>query len=83
MDVILKYSSSFFEDNFLVIVSLQENSGSIRHNVERIDENGDIVINRLEPEIGTADMAEWNIIIELANSTKTEQFRPVFVNIKN
>ena len=76
------YSDDFFANNFLVIVLLEEGSGSIRHKVEKIDQNGDIIINRLIPEVGTDDMAEWNIIIELNNSFKLEQFRVVLVDKK-
>jgi hypothetical protein len=79
-NTIEKYSDNYFEDNFLVIVELWEPSGSIRHKVERIDENGDIVIRRLVPEFGTDDIGQWGIIIELNNNFKTEQFQAVFVN---
>ena len=81
-NAIAKYSNKFFEDNFLVIVLLEESSGSNRHKVERVDRNGGIFISRLIPEIGTADMAAWNIIIELNNSFKSEQFR-VGLHINN
>jgi len=74
------YSNDFFANNFLVIVLLEEGSGSISHKVERIDRNGDIVINRFIPEVGTCDMAEWNIVIELNNDFKLEQYRVVLVD---
>jgi hypothetical protein len=76
------YSDYFFEENYIVVVSLWEPSGSIRHRVERIDENGDIVISRLLPEIGTTDIGEWSIIIGLNNDVKIEQFKAVFVDVK-
>ena len=76
-NVIANYSNVYFADNFLVMVQLEENSGSNRHKVERIDRNGDIIIEQLIPEIGTADMATWNIIIELNNSLKREQFQVI------
>jgi len=80
MNAAAKYNNNFFTDKFLVVITLEENSGSIRHKVERIENNGNIVINRLVPEIGTSDMAEWNIIIELNNSFKAEEFRAIFVD---
>ncbi len=64
-----------------MIVELWEPSGSIRHKVERIDENGNIIINRLMPEIGTTDIGQWSIIIELNNNFKFEKFKTVFVDI--
>jgi len=80
-DTIEKYSDDYFADNFLVILYLWEPSGSIRHKVERINENGEIVINRLMPEIGTTDIGYWGIIIELNNNFKLEQFQTVFLDI--
>jgi len=76
-DAVAKYTGNYFTDNFLVIVLLEENSGSNRHEVEKVEANGDIIINRLIPEIGTADMATWTIIIELNNSYKLEKFQVV------
>lgn len=73
-NAISKYSDSYFRDNFLLIVLLEENSGSNRHKVERVDKNGDIIIERLIPEIGTSDMATWSIIIELNNNLKLDKY---------
>jgi len=80
IDAIEKYSDSFFASRYLVIVLLEEGSGSIRHRVDRVDGNGDVVICRLLPEIGTSDMAEWHIIIELDSSFKPGQFNAVFID---
>jgi len=74
IEAIEKYSESFFTNSYLVVVLLEEISGSIRHKVDSVNADGDIVINRLQPEIGTDDMAEWNIIIELENSFMPETF---------
>jgi len=76
-NLLSKYSDEYFNGNFLVIVFLIETSGSNRHNIERVDRNGDIIINQIRPDIGTADMAAWNIIIELDNSFRLEQFQVV------
>jgi len=80
IDAIKDYSEEYFIKNFLLIVLLEEGSGSIRHKVEMIDVNGKIVISRLLPELGTDDMAEWNIIIELNNNLKLKQFNAVFID---
>jgi len=76
-NIIAKYTDSFFTDNFLVIVFLLETSGSNRHKVEKVDRDGNIFIQRIQPEIGTADMATWSIIIELDNSFKLDKFQVV------
>jgi len=65
IDAMKNYTDAFFTNRSLVLVLLEEGSGSIRHRVDDVGENGDIVISRLLPEIGTADMAQWHIIIEL------------------
>ena len=81
IEAIENYSDTFFADNFLVLVLLEEGSGSIRHKVERIDKNGDIAISRLIPEGDcTGDMAEWHIIIERGKDTLPKQFRVVFTD---
>jgi len=78
-DAIENYSEEFFENNFIVIVLLSEYSGSIRHEVESVDSNGEIMIIRKVPEIGTSDMAQWTIIIELNNDYKAEQYSVDFI----
>ena len=75
LNTISKYTNNYFSNNFLVIIFLQENSGSNRHRVDKIDFNGDIIIERLVPEIGTSDMATWNIIIELNNNFKSDKYQ--------
>ncbi|MCL2816671.1 MAG: hypothetical protein FWD23_18890 [Oscillospiraceae bacterium] len=80
-----KYTDTFFEENFLLIILVNEGSGSVRHEVERVDKN-DIIINRLLPGNDiqmTDDMAEWHIIIELSRDyivpkLKTEPFNVIF-----
>ena len=78
INAIQKYTDVFFQSKYLVIVSVVETSGSISHNVESIAENGNIIIRRSVPEIGTSDMAQWEIIIELDASFKPGQFSAVF-----
>jgi len=79
-DAINVYTNDFFVGNFLAVVILQEGSGSIGHKVERIETNGDIIICRLIPSIQTADMAVWNIIIELDNIFRVGRFRVKFID---
>ena len=77
-NAISKYSDDYFVDNFLIIVFIEEVSGSNRHKVEKVDMDGNIVIERLLPGpdmAWTHDMATWNIIIELNNSYKIEKYQ--------
>jgi hypothetical protein len=68
------YSDDYFKNNFLVMIVLEESSGGTRHKIETINSDGKIMINRLLPEMGTADMAKWSIIIELENDVSTRNF---------
>ncbi len=70
-EVIEKYDSSYFEENALIIVHIEEVSGSIRHTVESLEKvNGrlEVKIKRHVPETGTDDMADWFAIIEVKRS---------------
>jgi len=72
LDAADRYDAAFFEKHALLLVILEEGSGSVRHEVEGIDAPssdgtpGTIRIRRDAPEVQTADMAEWHIIIETA-----------------
>lgn len=67
-----KYDDAYFEENTLVLVLLEEGSGSVRHSVTNVTKADDgtlvIAIERIMPEVGTCDMAEWHILIELDSS---------------
>lgn len=69
-----KYDGAYFEKGYLVLVLLEEGSGSIHHEVtgSTISSDGDlgIYIKRIVPEFGTCDMAEWHIILEMAKSVE-------------
>jgi len=64
-------SDKFFSSNFLLFIILEEGSGSNRHRVESVSsDNGtlSVSITRVLPEIGTADMAQWHIVLSLDKS---------------
>ncbi len=66
VDAIEGYDAAWFETHQLLLVLLEEGSGSVRHAVTKVMAGGEpvIEIDRLIPEVGTADMAEWHILIE-------------------
>ena len=68
LDACDKYDDAYFEDHILIMVLLEEGSGSIRHQVQSVNVSADgqcrIYIDRIVPEAGTCDMAEWHILIE-------------------
>jgi len=79
-----QYNDAFFAKHFLVLITVSEPSGSNRHELTSItDDNGvlSIHIDRLLPEIGTADMAGWLIVIELSNDYSINEADVVFTNV--
>lgn len=61
------YDDAYFEDHILLLVLLQNGSGSIRHKVTGVYQHKDglvVKINELTPEVLTWDMAWWHVLIE-------------------
>lgn len=79
-----RYNDEYFKDRILVILLLEEGSGSISHSVSglSVDENGKAYINvrRYCPELRTADMAYWHILVEPAADTEIANEESVTVN---
>jgi hypothetical protein len=72
LDAVEKYDDAYFNDSVLVLLLLEEGSGSIRHQITDIKRNEgflEIYINKLVPNYGTDDMAQWHIIVELKKDT--------------
>jgi len=64
---IAKYNKSFFEGHLLVLAILVVPSGSIRHEVTGMAGNT-IYVQRIVPQMGTADMATWHLMIEVSRA---------------
>jgi hypothetical protein len=59
---------AFFAEQSLLILYLEESSGSNRHRVDQViveDETVTVTLTTLEPEIFTCDMAYWAILIPI------------------
>lgn len=68
LDACDRYDDAYFADHDLLLILLEEGSGSIRHQVTDIRCNGAewvVSIRRITPEVGTDDMAEWHIMAEV------------------
>lgn len=69
LDACDRYDESFFEGHYLLLVLLEEGSGSVRHQVEKVSVEPEgqinISVTSLVPEVGTCDMAQWHLILEL------------------
>jgi len=76
LDACDQYDETFFEDNYLIFVLLEESSGSIGHEVRGVQQTADkkisISIDRKIPKVGTCDMAEWHIILELSRDVAVQ-----------
>ena len=77
LDACDKYDEAYFEDQILVMVLLKEGSGSIRHEVRSIawseqNKKLTVYIESIVPEIGTADVAEWHILVEPESIVKVD-----------
>lgn len=83
LDACDQYDEAFFAENYLIFVLLEEGSGSIRHEVCGVEQTADkkisLTINRKVPEVGTDDMAEWHIILELSKEVIVETSNDVLV----
>ena len=70
-DDIAAYTDEWFGTHRLIVVALQESSGSNRHDVRKVsyDEDGaQVTIKRLCPDVSTCDVAHWLLFIELADT---------------
>ena len=76
LDACDRYDEAFFAEKYLIFVLLEEASGSIRHEVRSVEQTEDqkisISIDRNVPEVGTDDMAQWHIILELSRDVLVE-----------
>ena len=69
MDEIMhRYTETWFKEHQLLVFGMLENSGSIRFNVDKLWQASDIVIidiERIVPSELTADLAGWEVLIEI------------------
>lgn len=72
------YDDAYFAERDLIVVFLEESSGSIRHQVNAVYRNSTtgewtIDIERLIPDVGTDDEAWWTIFIEPAKNMRVQE----------
>ena len=91
LDACDKYDDSYFERQNLVLIVLEEGSGSIRHEITDVrphsNDNGalvgwDITIDRIVPEVGTDDMAQWHLLLEVQMGDVIKKEADVWINGK-
>lgn len=70
-DAAKAYDDAFFADSWLLLLYTRESSGSICHEIADVVISGEalsVAITATSPEIGTADIADWFILLEFASS---------------
>ena len=77
LDACDKYDDAYFEDQVLVMVLLEEGSGSTKHKVQSVawseqNKKLTVYIESIVPEVGTDDMAEWHILVEPESIVKVD-----------
>lgn len=77
VDAVAGYDEAFFADHALLLVLLEEGSGSVRHEVASVTREASgsaaevtVEITRFVPEVGTDDMAEWHAVIEVPRTVE-------------
>ena len=91
LDACDKYDDAYFEQQNLVLIVLQEGSGSVRHEITDVrrhrteagalDLDGwDIMINTTAPEVVTDDMAQWHLFLEVQIGDVIKSTDKVWIN---
>ncbi len=89
LDACDKYDDRYFDGQNLVLIVLQEGSGSIRPEVTdvraRRDENGvqlgwNITVKSIAPEVVTDDMAHWHLFLEVQMGDIIKDEDAVWIN---
>lgn len=76
-----RYNADFFKDSALIIAYLSEGSGSTKISFEGVSADGDVVVKREIPEIGTCNMAYYCMVIEIPQEIAHKDFSVVYNNI--
>lgn len=81
-----RYDEAYFADKMLVLVLLEEGSGSISHTVTGVTQNEREILVTIKRHLpgegvdGTCDMAQWHIMIELKKDAYSD--KPVTVKFE-
>ena len=86
-DAMKKYDESYFAKQALILILLEEGSGSVRHEVSKAGFSGSAFVVSIDAYmpggVGTCDMAEWHIFIEPEAGLQIPDEITVFYNGKN
>jgi len=87
LDACDKYDDAYFERQNLVLIVLQEGSGSIRHEITDVRRNMEnagwaITIDSKAPEVVTDDMAQWHLFLEVQMGDVIKPTDKIWINGK-
>lgn len=71
-DAIAAYTDEWFKSHTLIIAAVEYGSGSIKVFAERVERSGNEITVKLRaesPEVGTCDMAGWQVLVEIPKLT--------------
>ncbi len=84
LDACEAFDASYFARRILVLLVLQEGSGSIRHEVKAVrltaEKRLEIDIEAVTPNGCTCDMAQWHLFIQPAPGIRAEDIREIKIN---
>lgn len=75
------YDEEYFEDSFLVLILLEENSDSIRHNISKVSEDGEILIERVVSDNEESGITNWHVLVELNKKYQDINFETSFKKV--
>ena len=70
-----KYDEEYFEDSFLVIAVLEEDSSSVYHNIRKVSKRGEIVIERNVNDNTAVSRTHWHVLVEMDNKYQDLDFK--------
>ena len=78
-----KYNEKWFSEHKLILITLEEGSGSVRHKVTELTADH-VAIDRITSEVMTCDWAVWHIYIELdKDAAISDDFRAVITETED
>ncbi len=81
LDAVDNYNEDFFENNFLILIVLEEPSGSITHKINKTfittDDKCRIEIETACPDFCSDDMEYWHILIEISKENAPKNYKDI------
>lgn len=73
-----EYDDNYFEQSFLLLMVLEEKNSSIYHEIQKIDEDGNILIEKNITDKDSTNTTHWHVLIELDKQYQDTEFKIEF-----